>query len=77
MNNPSIRYYISTYTSFSHNYVIALLSSNDAHYRFETPETEQGYSKFEVHSNQTTFNMLKEASQQNDGNAFTLEYGTY
>lgn len=77
MNNQSIKYYITTYTSFSHNHVIAILSSNEARYRYEVPQTEQWYSKFEVYSNQKAFEMLKEASQENDGNAFTLEYGTH
>lgn len=76
MNNQSIKYYITTYTSFSHNHVIALLSSNDAQYRYDIDQTEQWYSRFEIYSNQRAFDMLKEASHENNGNSFTLEYGS-
>jgi len=77
MENNKMRYFITTYTSFSHNHVIALLSSNDAEYRFIDYPTEESYSKFEVISDRAAFEMLREASKENDGSAFTLEYGTY
>ena len=71
-----IKYYITTYTSFSHNHVIAILSSNEAKYRFEVQQTEQMYSRFEVYSNPRAFEMLREAASENNGNSFTLEYGS-
>ena len=43
-----MRYYITTYTSFSHTHVINLLSSNDANYQYKDYPTEETYSRFEV-----------------------------
>ena len=77
MENNQMRYYITTYTSYSHNHVIGLLSSNDAEYRYVDYPTEETYSRFEVISNRVAFEMLREASKENNGTAFTLEYGTY
>jgi hypothetical protein len=57
--------------------VIGLLSSNDAQYRYVDYPTEETYSRFEVISNRVAFEMLREASKENNGTAFTLEYGTY
>jgi hypothetical protein len=71
-----IKYYITTYTSFSHNHVIAILSSNEANYRFDMLQTEQEYSRFQVYSNLRAFQMLREAAAENNGNSFTLEYGS-
>lgn len=71
-----LKYYITTYTSFSHNHVIAILSSNEANYRYEVHQTEQMYSRFEVYSNLKAFQMLREAADENNGNSFTIEYGS-
>ncbi len=70
------KYYITAYTSFSHNHVIAILSSNEANYRYEVHQTEQMYSRFEVYSNLKAFQMLREAADENNGNSFTIEYGS-
>jgi hypothetical protein len=73
----NIRYFVTTYTQFSHNHVIGLLSSNDANYRYVEYPTEETYSRFEVMSNRNAFEIIREASKENNGTAFTLEYGTY
>jgi hypothetical protein len=77
MENNQIRFHVVTYTKFSHNHLIGLLSSNDAQYRYTEYPTEESYSRFEVISNQQAFEAIREASKENNGTAFTLEYGTY
>jgi hypothetical protein len=76
-NERKIRYNIATYTSFSHNHVIALLSSNEAEYRYEEQPTEEYYSRFTVVSDLSTFEKLREASKENNGAAFNIEHGSY
>ncbi len=77
MDNNKIRYFVTTYTKFSHNHLIGLLSSNDADYRFTEYPTEETYSKFEVISNHVAFETIREASKENNGTSFSLEYGAY
>jgi hypothetical protein len=77
MDNNKIRYNVTTYTKFSHNHVIGLLSSNDADYRYTEYPTEETYSRFEVVSNRNAFETIREASKENNGASFTLEYGAY
>jgi len=77
MENNKMRYYITTYTSFSHTHVINLLSSNEAKYQFKDYPTEESYSMFEVVSDRYVFEILREASKENNGAAFTIDYGTY
>ncbi len=75
--DKTIRYHINTYTSFSHNYVIALLSSKDADYRYSIMQSEEVYSRFEVYSDLNAFEQIRELSKDNNGTAFTIEHGTY
>lgn len=70
-----ITFFVTTYTNFSHNVVIAYLSSNDAHYQYDVLATEQAYSRFRVQGTLALFNKLKDLNDQRDGVAFTLEYG--
>lgn len=77
MENDKMRYFVTTYTSFSHTHVINLLSSNDANYQYKEYPTEETYSRFEVLSDRYTFDIIREASTSNDGTSFTLEYGAY
>lgn len=77
MENSKMKYYIQTHTQFSHNHVIALLSSRDIQYRYELTHSEETYSLFEVVSLKENFDWLREVSKENDGSSFTLEYGTY
>ena len=77
MDNNQIRFNVTTYTKFSHNHVIGLLSSNDAQYKYQEYPTDETYSRFEVISNATAFEAIREASKENNGTAFTLEYGRF
>ena len=77
MNNSKMRYFIHTHTQFSHNHLIALLSSRDIAYRFALEETEETYSRFEVTSLRENFEWLREASKENNGTSFTVEYGVH
>jgi hypothetical protein len=54
-----------------------LLSANDANYQYKDYPTEETYSRFEVLSDRYTFDIIREAASNNDGTAFTLEYGAY
>ncbi len=76
-DNNELMYFANTYTSFSHNHLIAMLSSNDAQYVFDMTPTEEVYSRFKIMSNQRTYNLIREAIEVNDGNAITIEYGSY
>ncbi len=77
MENPTMRYFAQAHTQFSHNHLIALLSSRDIKYRFFMEETEETYSRFEIISLRENFEWLREISKENNGTSFTLEYGTY
>lgn len=75
MQSNTIKFFITTYTNFSHNTVIAYLSSGDAQYQYEVSATEQLYSKFCVWGTLELFSKLRELSDRGDGVVFTLEYG--
>lgn len=72
-----MRYFVSTYTPFSHNYLIAILSSNDVEYRFQELQNEETFSKFEILSDANIYNTIKELMSENNGTAITIEYGAY
>lgn len=77
MNKPKMRYFAQTHTSYSHNHLIALLSSRDIAYRFVMEESEETYSRFEITSLRENFEWLREVSKENNGTAFTIEYGVH
>lgn len=77
MDNLKMRYFIHTHTHYSHNYLITLLSSRDIAYRFVMEETEETYSRFEITSLRENFEWLREASNDNNGASFTVEYGVH
>lgn len=76
MTNP-IKFNITTYTSFAHNYVIAILSTNEAEYRFDVEQSDQTYSRFVVLADYNMFSRIRDmiTSNTNDGNAISIEYG--
>ncbi len=76
-DNDHMKYFLNTYSQFSHNHAIAILSSNDAQYRYEELHNEEIYSRFQVSSGMSVYNIIKELIQQNDGTAITIEYGSY
>jgi len=75
--NKQMKYYVSTYTEYSHNYLIALLGSHSVQYKVTRLETEQTFSKFEVVSGIDIYNLLRNLMDQNNGTAISIEYGTY
>jgi hypothetical protein len=75
--NDKLRFFVTTYSHFSHNYLIATLSSRDVEYRYIEMQNEEAYSRFEVISDLDSYTILKQLSEENNGTAFSIEYGTY
>jgi hypothetical protein len=77
-DNQNMRYNVSTHSQFSHNYVIALLSSNDVQYRVEYIHNEEVYSRFEIISSVDVFKLIRDLAQENNnGTSISIEYGSY
>lgn len=72
-----IKYYINTYSQYSHNYLVAILSSNGADYRYEQLQNEECYSRFVVITNLAIYNVVKQLIDNNDGTSISIEYGPY
>lgn len=79
MNNQAegIRYYVTTYSYYSHNHLINVLSSLDALYKYDVLQSEEVYSKFVVESTLEAYNTIKQLMENNDGTAISIEYGPY
>lgn len=78
MSQNQLRFNLTTYSQFSHNYLIAVLSSKDIPYTYESLMTEESYSRFTVHSTMEVFNTVKDLIESdNNGTAVSIEYGTY
>jgi len=77
MENEAMRYYAHTHTQFTHNFIISMLSSRGIKYRFQMEENEETYSIFEITSLRDNFEWLREASKDNNGTSFTIEYGVH
>lgn len=75
--NKQMKYFVSTYSEYSHNYLIAILGSQQATYRFEKLQNEETYSKFEVICGIEVYNLLRNVIDQNNGTAISIEYGPY
>lgn len=71
-----INYYITTYTSFSHHHVSKLLAGTPASYTVDVALSDEYYSKFRVHSERDVFTQIREQAENNNGSAFTIEYGS-
>lgn len=76
-DNQEMRYHVNTYSGFSHNHLIAILSSTDTPYQYEYLQNEEVYSRFEVRSNNEVYTTLKQLIDENNGTAISIEYGTY
>lgn len=72
-----MKYNLFTHSSYSHSYLINKLNELGAQYRFTLEESEESYSRFEVISSQEIFETVKNLTEQNNGTAITLQYGTY
>lgn len=78
MSQNQLRFNLTTYSQFSHNYLIAVLSSKDIPYTYESLMTEESFSRFTVLSTMETFNAVKDLIESdNNGTAVSIEYGTY
>lgn len=76
-NNNEMKYYATTYSQFSHNHLIAVLSSTGAEYRYETLQTEESFSRFVVISDKEVYNSIRQLIDNNDGTSISIEYGSY
>ena len=72
-----INYFLSTYSQFSHNYLLATLTANDADFETIYLQNEETYSKFVVWSDQPTYKVIRELVEENNGTAISIEYGPY
>jgi hypothetical protein len=77
MNNDKLKYYITTYSQFSHNFLIATLSTNETEYHYEQPQNEEVFSRFVVVSDINVYNTIKQLIESNNGTALSIEYGAY
>lgn len=75
MSNSKITYFVTTYSHFSHNYLIATLSTTEAQYKYDILQNEEVYSKFMVSSDSSVYNIIKQLMENNDGTAISIEYG--
>lgn len=76
-DNKLMRYYATTYSQFSHNYLIAILTANDAKYETEYLQNEEVYSRFIIVSDHKVYNTVKELTNDNNGTSISIEYGAY
>lgn len=76
-DNETMRYYATTYSQFSHNFLIATLTANDTKFETQYLQNEETYSKFAIISNQDVYNKIKELANENNGTSISIEYGTY
>ena len=76
-DNKAMRYYATTYSQFSHNFLIATLTANDAQFETQYVQNEEVYSRFIIVSNQDVYNKVKELANENNGTAISIEYGSY
>ncbi len=79
MNNPTdmTKYFVVTYTSWTHLYFIQTLTADDIEFTQRTLNSEEVYSKFYVRSSVDYFNKMKKLAQENTDLSFNIEYGDY
>jgi|LauGreSuBDMM15SN_2_FD.fasta_scaffold499373_2 hypothetical protein len=75
--NDTVRYFIVTYTNWTHTYFIQTLTADDIRFTQRTLSNEEVYSKFYVESSVDYFNKLKKLTQANTDISFNIEYGDY
>jgi hypothetical protein len=76
-DNQDMRYNLTTYSEYSHDHLLKVLTAKNVRYEYVVPQGEQYYSRFNVLSNTEIFEFIKNLTENNDGTAITLEYGTY
>ena len=76
-DNQDMRYNLTTYSQYSHDHLMKVLTAKSVRYEYVVPQGEQYYSRFNVLSNTEVFDFIKNLIDNNDGTAISLEYGTY
>lgn len=79
MNNPTdmTKYFVVTYTSWTHLYFIQTLTADDVKFDQRTLNSEEVYSKFYILSSVDYFNKMKKLALENTDLSFNIEYGDY
>lgn len=79
MNNTNdmTKYFVVTYTSWTHLYFIQSLTADDVEFTQRTLNSEEVYSKFYIRSSVEYFNKLKKLALDNTDLSFNIEYGDY
>jgi hypothetical protein len=77
MSQDITKFFIVTYTNWTHTYFIQTLTSEDVQFDQRTLNNEEVYSKFYVRSTVEFFNKLKKLNQSNTDLSFNIEYGDY
>ena len=79
MNNPidMTKYFVVTYTNWTHTYFIQTLTADDIEFTQRTLNNEEVYSKFYIRSTVEYFNKLKKLALENTDLTFNIEYGDY
>jgi hypothetical protein len=72
-----IKYFVVTYTNWTHLYFIQSLTADDIQFDQRTLNNEEVYSKFYIRSSMEYFNKLKKLTQENTDISFNIEYGDY
>jgi hypothetical protein len=54
-----------------------VLTAKNVRHEYVVPQGEQYYSRFNILSGVEVFDFIKNLTENNDGTAITLEYGTY
>jgi len=75
--NEMTKYFIVTYTNWTHLYFIQTLTADDIKFDQRTLNNEEVYSRFYILSTMDYFNKLKKLTQQNTDLSFNIEYGDY
>lgn len=77
MSNEMTKYFVVTYTKWTHLYFIQTLTADDIEFTQRVVENEEVYSKFYIRSSVDYFNKLKELTLSNTELTFNIEYGDY
>lgn len=73
----TVRYFVVTYTNWTHTYFIQTLTADDVRFTQKTFNNEEVYGKFYIESSVEYFNKLKKLNQANTDISFNIEYGDY
>lgn len=70
-----MKYNLTTYTDYSHDFLLKVLNSANAKYKFLVLRNDEVYSKFEVYSELEVYNKVKDIIENGNGTAISIEYG--